>query len=98
MNKCNQCHALFDAPATETIMHYEVDTRREELIPVCPECGGDCFREVELCPACKESWTPLDYCDNCYKDVSDAITELAKRKGMSFEDALKLVDSWFDRI
>ena len=96
MNKCNKCGHLFIVPATETIMHYEVDTRREETFPVCPECGSDHFQEATLCPACRNNWAPLDFCDNCLADVSDAVMELAEQKGMAFKLAVELVSAWVE--
>lgn len=98
MNKCNQCHALFETPATETIMHYEVDTRREELIPVCPECGGDYFDEVYLCPTCNENYTKNDHCFDCLMDVSDSISKLANQKDITYQDAVELFSDWRERL
>ena len=92
MNKCNKCQALFEAPATETIMHYEVDTRQEELIPVCPECGSEEFEEVQLCRACNKHYiaSSNDFCETCIQDTTWCIDQIQRLTGCDWETAKEL--------
>lgn len=94
MNKCNQCHALFETPATETIMHYEVDTRREELIPVCPECGWDEFEGVQLSRACSDRYITSgeDFCETCIQDMTWCIDQIQRLTGCDWETAKELAE------
>lgn len=100
MNKCNKCDALFETPATETIMHYEVDTRREELIPVCPECGSDEFEEVTICKGCDMNYIKSSegYCQHCYNDVSLWVAQLGSQKRLSFMETVDLIESYLARF
>lgn len=99
MNKCNQCGHLFIVPDEEIIMHYEVDTVREEVIPVCPECGSENFEEVRLCQACMDRMIPSgeDYCQICIDDATWSIDQIQRLTGCDWETARKLARYVIDK-
>ena len=99
MNKCNQCGHMFVVPDEETIMHYEVDTRREETFPVCPECGSEEFEEVSLCPGCRNAMISSgeDYCQTCIDDATWCIDQIQRLIGCDWEMANKLVRYVIDK-
>ena len=80
MNMCLDCENQFEEPKQEIIMHFEVDTRREEIIGVCPSCGSSDYEEMKKCACCGEPIrSSEDYCKSCLDDAHDAVQRFSWR-------------------
>ena len=101
MYKClnENCETLFEEADTTVITHWEVDTKRERIVPMCPRCGCIELDELKPCPSCATNYLTdtRDHCDCCYEDVSKAISRLAIEKDITWSETVKLVTDWVDR-
>lgn len=96
MYKCMNCHRIFETPAKDIITHWEVDTRQDEIINVCPACGSDFLESVHLCGWCEEEYINdrYDFCTFCYSRVSQAVQDFADSEGKPYKEAKELFGSW----
>jgi len=75
---CLDCKSQFEEPQEEIIMHFEVDTRRMEIISVCPSCGSGDYEEMGKCNCCGESiMSSEDYCISCLDFANEAIEQFS---------------------
>jgi len=92
MNVCLDCKKQFEEPKEEIIMHFEVGTRREEIIGVCPSCGGSDYEEMGKCACCGE---PIrsneDYCNGCINFANEAINEFSWKMAAFEKNTNKLL-------
>ena len=78
MNMCLDCKKQFEEPKQEIIIHFEVDTRREEIMSVCPSCGSSDYEEMGKCLCCREPIrTSEDYCISCLDFANEAIEQFS---------------------
>ena len=85
MNMCLDCEKQFEEPKEEIIIHFEVDTRREEIISVCPNCGSSDYEEMGACLCCGEPiGSSEDYCNSCLDFANEAIEQFSWKMA-SFE-------------
>jgi DNA-directed RNA polymerase subunit RPC12/RpoP len=104
MYKCLDCGAEFDEPKRFIIMHYEVDTRQEEYLTVCPECFLSDIEEMKLCPACKENWitSNKDICNECTYTLYDALNRAIDRVkydlGCEVKPLMPTVEKWIESL
>lgn len=64
MYKCENCGTLFSEGDISCNRH---SVELVEEIEVCPECGGDCFSEINICKCCGEE-SEYDLCEECIDD------------------------------
>lgn len=101
MYKCGDCGHEFFTPkyVTETVIHTEVDNRREETLiyETCPECGADYLLEGQQCLQGHDRFTEGEFCEECLTKFGDAIEVYARKHGMDYETGKKLVGEWIER-
>ena len=99
MYKCLDCGEISSVLKEIKIPHWEVDTKIYETFSVCPVCESRDLDDVKLCPACNEHYIGEfdDYCEECFGDVSAAVSQIAEQKKLSWEDAVDLVSAWIER-
>lgn len=90
MYRCNECGVFFENPVREEM---EPDTGYSEQ--VCPQCRSDYFEEAKLCPACGESYTVDDYCDECMEELKAGLLELKDELGITQEDFEQMIAAHF---
>ena len=67
---CNECGAVFEAPAVEREVHYWLDGQPAEEFAVCPDCGGTAISEAFECDGCGE-YCAVDADKACIDDRGD---------------------------
>jgi predicted amidophosphoribosyltransferase len=91
MYRCLDCGIYFDDPNITSSTHWEVGTRRDEPIRICPGCGSEDFEELKLCPCgLHHISSEKDWCQYCLDDVSG----LAGRRYLDHEQAKELLEYW----
>lgn len=91
MFKCNDCNKFFEQPVVG-----EMEQETGYVEKSCPFCGSDYFEDASPCPLCGEPTTE-DFCQDCYKKVSDRLNELKAELGADqdqFEDIIANHFGW----
>lgn len=105
MYKCLDCGREFEIPKIDFIEHNEVDTRRTEIIGICPNCHSTDFEEMKICPCCNANYikSSKDVCLSCevtiYQTLNEAIKEIELKTGLfDVKTILSTIDKWVDSI
>jgi len=89
---CLDCKSQFEEPQEEIIMHFEVDTRRMEIISVCPSCGSGDYEEMGKCACCGEPIrSSEDYCTSCLDFANEAIEQFSWKMSAFEKNTNKLL-------
>lgn len=91
MYRCLDCGTTFEEPKRAINRHWEVDTRQDGLVLVCPSCYGDDIEKLKLC-ACGWSYiiSDKDWCQDCL----DKVSRMARLLGLNHEQTKDLLEYW----
>lgn len=91
MYRCLDCGATFEEPRTSSSRHWEIDTRQDETVYICPACSSEDIEKLKLCP-CERSYivSGKDWCQDCLYEVS----LVGKHRALDHEQTKNLLEYW----